>query len=392
MRVDKKLVFVIIIIFISFTPLLTNVYKAFALLSLTLVILFNLKDESRSSFITLFIIEVLLISSAVLDLFRIHEIREYSILNAYFPLCLFFGFVLSRKFTFKNYMILIHKVVFVIAFLSLIGVIIYTYFPHLVFALPEYINKHTRHRTAYIFNILTIGGYVVQRNAGIAWEPGAFQLLLNVGLYSYIKLCKGKNLIVILVYLFAIISTRSTIGLIIFAVNYIILFIANRESRLIRWFSLLVILVSVNEIRGLIEYHFSYKLTFEALGFDFRFSPMIQAYISGKSNLFGLGNSQYSILYDDLGIGSFDSFSQLFVRYGYFLTLLVSLRLFRIIKRFPPLFVIIALTFMSQAIWFFPFITPFYFFALDLEERKDEDIMVNKRSTTRSIRSLKTRI
>jgi len=389
MRIDKKLVLVFLIIFISFSPLLSNMYKAFALLGLTVIVFFNFSNKSNKNFMALFIIEIILLSNATLDLFKIEEIGEYSILNMYFPLCILFGYIVSNKFNINNYLIYIHRIVLIIALFSLVGVTVYTYLPQIVFALPEYVYMHTRHRTAFIFNVLTIGRYVIQRNAGIAWEPGAFQLLLNVGLYSYIKFCKGKNLFVIIVYLLAIVSTRSTTGLIIFAINYMILLIENRESRAIRWFSLLVIVVFANEIRELIEYNLSYKINFEAVGFNFRFSPMIQAYISGKSNLFGLGNSQYKLLYEDLGIGSFDSFSQIFVRYGYFLTLMIIIRLFKLIKRYFPLFVIIAFTFISQTIWFFPFITPFYFFTLDREEGKDEDIMVNKRSTTRSIGTLK---
>src|SRR5690606_28273610 len=120
--------------------------------------------------------------------------------------------------------------------------------------------------TAYIFNILTDQFGVVKRNAGIAWEPGAFQFLLNLGLYLYIKSNVKVNIFKLVIYSIAIISTKSTAGLLIFLFITFGIFMKDRKARII-------IIGTVIAFCGLIiqeiSYQFEYKL-FGSNAFEYR--------------------------------------------------------------------------------------------------------------------------
>ena len=273
-------------------------------------------------------------------------------------MCILLGYIISEKYTLSRFYYFLDRIIFVFAAFSLIGVFIYTFIPNIVTYLPSYNYYHTTHRTAYIFNVLTNGpNGILKRNAGIAWEPGAFQFIANLGLYAYLKTNKKISLFKIGIYSLVVITTKSTAGILIFLAITFKLFIEDKKARVL-------ILSSVLIFGGLIleelKYQFRYKL-FGSFAFEIRLQPLLNAFNEGKNHFFGMGNSGFDIYYRNVTTPPWDSFGQIFIRYGYPLFIFINFRLLRLIKNQKVLFIIILITLSSQNIWFFPLLTPFYF-------------------------------
>lgn len=358
-KVKPQILEVFLLILISFSPLISNAMKAgLALLIILINIkIFTNKINAKKLLLLIFLMS-LFILSALYDLRNISSISQYSILNLYFPLCFLLGYIISEKYSFSEFLTLIDKIVFIAAIFSLIGVVIYTFLPNLINYLPSYQYYHTSHKTAYIFNvILDYGGNVVKRNAGIAWEPGAFQFLVSIGLYSYLKTTKKINLFKIAIYAIVVITTRSTAGIIIFIFLTWKLLLTDKKARIL-------IIISLLAFSGLIAeelmYQYRYKL-FGSYAFETRLEPLLNAFNEGRNHFLGMGNSGYNEQLNNLRIGAWDSFGQIFIRYGYPMLVIITSLLIKIFSRDKTLFTIMSVTFLSQGIWYFPMVTPFYF-------------------------------
>lgn len=365
----KKVVEIIILIIVSFSPLLSNLYKVALILMISALNIKNLKYTERKKDMMWFILFSLFAINIVNDLKNVSGIGQLSVLNIFFPLCFFLGFLISKKYEMEEYLYYLEKVVFVTAVCSLVGVCLYTFMPAMVYRLPSYYYYHTSHKTALLFNILMSDGGIVSRNAGIAWEPGAFQFLLNLGIYAHIKSAEKANILKIAIYGLAIIFTKSTAGIIIFiAITFNIL----RKDKIARWFIIILIIAFSDAVRQELAYQYNFKL-FGSSAFADRLEPMINAYSIGKSRLWGLGNTGYDQYYRSLDIGAWDSFGQIFIRYGYGMYILISYFLLKLIKTHKILFLILFVTFLSQGIWFFAVVTPFYFMGLNRDKREFEE-------------------
>lgn len=353
------ILYIFLLIVISFSPLL-NQYTI--IIILFFLIIFNISGvtitKNIASLLSFSIIFIFIIN-AILDIKNANTLIDYSPLNIYYPLTFVFGYLFSKQNDISDYLLCIHKILFPIAILSLLGVIVYSFLPNIVAKLPSYTYYHTTHKTAIIFNILLDQGVIIKRNAGIAWEPGAFQFLLNIGLFSYFLFNKGKiSLFVLLIYISAIFFTRSTTGLIILLIQFLRIVQTNKKARFIL---ILVVILFLTNIISEVSYHANHKLI-GSYSFMVRFNPMIEAYQNGGKYLFGLGNTGYNHLLDNVPVNSYDSYSQIVVRYGYILLILICFSLFRILKYDITLFLILFLSLLGETMWFFPFVTPFYFF------------------------------
>lgn len=365
---------VALLVMISFSPLLPQPLKAILVLSLFLLNLKYIKRIQPNNTAVLFMFMLIFVSSSIYDLGNINSLDQISIFNLYFPLCFLLGFLISRKYKLDEYLNYIERLTFIAAVLSLGGVFVYTFVPNIVQRLPVYHYYNTSHRTAFIFNVLTNSAGVVKRNAGIAWEPGAFQVLLNLGLYAHANDGGRKSIIKIIIYSLAIIFTKSTAGLLIYILIVLHVFKSNKWARLL-------IVVSLVAFKGFIQdaliYHKTYKL-FGSAAFAARFEPILEAFSYGKRYIMGIGNSGYNLYYRDITQAPWESIGQIFIRYGYPLLILVLYRLLSISKNEMLLFVILIVTCMSQNIWFFPLITPFYFIDTKRTKAKAEISKVNK--------------
>ena len=357
---DKRYIEFFILIIVSISPLIPQLLKILLVLFLVIKNIKIFKKITIYQLITLFLFLCIFTIGIVNDILIMESIKDYSLLNLYFPLCIFFGCLLGIKYTKEETFQSIEKISYLTAFFSILGYFTYTFYPSLVNYLPSYNYYNTTHKTAIIFNVLTPDGGIVKRNAGIASEPGIYQFLLNIGLYAYLKSSEKINLKKIGVYTLAIASTASTAGLAIFAFIIIRVFFNN-----IKMAALILILIVIFSpiIYEEILYQYEYKL-FGSYAFNTRYEPLINTLEIARKNFFGLGNTGYNYYFVGSLQASFDSFTQVFVRYGYGLLLLLSLCLINILKKDFIIFIIFIITFTSQGIWFIPLVSMFYFLYL----------------------------
>jgi len=364
----KSYLEIFVLIIVSFSPLLPQVLKASIVLFLVIINYQYLLNLNKKKSILLFLLFAVFTINFIFDLGNINKISDISILNMYIPLCILLGFIISSKYPLSDFYFSLDKVVYIITFCSLIGVFIYTFIPSVVSYLPNYNYYNTSHKTALLFNILTNSSTgILTRNAGIAWEPGAFQFIANLGLYAYLKQNKPISLFKISVYSLAILTTQSTAGILIFILITFKLFITDKKVRII--IIAMLSLFSGVVIREL-TYQYQYKL-FGSYAFETRLDPLTNALKVGKQYIFGLGNSGFDIYYRNSYQVPWDSFGQLFLRYGYLMTAVLLLSLLLLLKKEKILFFMILITFSSQNIWFFPLISSFYFIGFNYSEIKN---------------------
>lgn len=354
----KKLIEILVLILISVSPLIPSSVNAVFVLMLIILNIKNIKKINKNKTILLILIMGMFLIGLINDFSNINSISELSVLSLYFPMCILLGFILSRKYNRLEYLALLEKIIFIFAIISLLGVLIYTFSPNIVYRFPIYNYYHTTRYTGILFNfVINDGGNVVPRNSGIAWEPGVFQFLLNMGLYAYLKITAKPSKFKILFYALVIATTGSTAGLLLFS---IITFRVLLFDKKLRWVVVLMIVLFIGPIKDEIVYQYNYKL-FGSYAFNLRLDPMINAFKVGISNPFGLGNVGYNQNLKSLNIGAWDSYGQIVARYGYGMLILILINFYNILKEDKILFFILIITFSSQGLWFAPLVTPFYF-------------------------------
>ncbi len=193
----------------------------------------------------------------------------------------------------------------------------------------------------------------------MAWEPGAFQFLLNLGFYAYLKLNKKYRMFKVFIYLLSLVFTRSTAGLIV--VIFVIIKLVSSNKRFL--FVILFLLIALFEnILQEINYQLTYKL-YGSYAFELRWQPIVEGFTEARKHIFGIGNSGYDIYYKTRTQPPWESFGQIFLRYGYPLFILINLLIrFLFNRQTWVIYFIFTVTFWSENIWFFPLVTPFYFF------------------------------
>lgn len=355
-----------ILILVSFSPLISQELKA--VITLLLVIInakhLNVKIFNRKKSILLIFMCFFLLN-LVYDLRNVNSILEISILSFYFPLCVLAGFVFSQKYKLNEFLIYSEKIIYLFAIFSLIGVIIYNFFPNIIYSMPTYRWAGHTHRTIGLFNIMTPANYLYKRNAGIAWEPGAFQLLLNLGIYANIKYSNRINIMKIVIYSVAVFTTKSTAGLMILMI--IIAKVVTKDKRVAAVFFISALIFGT-QILSQISYQYNYKL-FGSSAFNDRLQPLLNAFRIGNKFILGVGNTGFDKFYRTQYNPPWDSLGQVFIRYGYLMFGLILFRLFKLLKNHMLLFAILLITFTSQNIWYIPLVTPFYFFSTREESK-----------------------
>ncbi len=105
----------------------------------------------------------------------------------------------------------IYKSCRIICMLGFVNFLLYTFFPFLYSELTTNSGYYTR-SIMYIFNYET--GELINRNRGLYWEPGVFQIILNIYLFLVI-FEKKEHLKKALFPILVIITTFSTTGILI---------------------------------------------------------------------------------------------------------------------------------------------------------------------------------
>lgn len=133
------------------------------------------------------------------------------------------------KYDYKDINNYIFKCTKLICYLGFINFILYFFLPFIFWDVPS--DVYAAKTFLYVFNYMPSADSLFQRNQGMFWEPGVFQLVLNLHLYN-ILIERKMPLKKILIPAFLIISTLSTTGLIIMVIILAYWFFFIRMKRL----------------------------------------------------------------------------------------------------------------------------------------------------------------
>ncbi|NUL48313.1 hypothetical protein F7P69_24340 [Cellulosimicrobium funkei] len=364
---------------VSFSPLLGDILSTGLIVLVVLLLWRYAAIKSLRADVAVMVLLFLFFIGSLYDAFNVSHIGDFSPLNIYFPACFFAGYLVARSMRLSEYLTAVEPFIFVTACLSLLGMLVISFAPALVWYLPEYSYYETTHRTAVVFNVLMGPGGPIPRNTGIASEPGAYQFLLNLALYAHIRYSNRFNMYRFAVYAAAIVLTQSTTGLLILVALTVY---AGFRSKV----ALLIIPASIIAGRDFVAQEISYQIQHKWIGsssFEGRFSAMQQTIDLAQGRFLGLGNSGYA---ENLGNfdPSWDSYGQILIRYGYPMLIAVIVLVAILTLRAPLLGGIVIATFFAQGIWFACFVTPLYFLVMNQEREHSKDHEREVSSTKRS--------
>lgn len=358
---------VFLLAFVSFSPLLSDVIRVFMILSILLVnIVYYRLNAYKVKFDYLFLIFVVIPIVYCIYNFILYNIN-FSIVNLYIPLCIVTGYISSIKYRLKDFLFNLDKTMYVLAICSLIGFLLILFFPQLIKYFFNYTYGDYTHKTAILFNVLFADGYLVKRNTGFAREPGVFQLLLCICLFYNIEYKKNIKIVKVAIYIISIITTFSTIGLILLIPILIHIFFKHPKAR-----GVLIVfsIVFLNLLISIVSYQANNKL-YGSSSFNLRYVPMLNAFNYSILHPLGIGTDQYNLLFESSNIGSYDSYSQFLLRFGFIEVIVLLVILFRLSKKKFLLCLILSVSFFAQFICYLPFVVALMF----CKEIKNEDCL-----------------
>jgi len=200
-------------------------------------------------------------------------------------------------------------IIYFIACFSLITWGINLSFPKLITIFPFIINREGISFYNAFFSVLNDNTYVC-RNYGPFWEPGAFSIFLNIGIYLMLFKEQNFNYKKIFVLTATILSTLSTLGIIC----NIILFIAfypeslkkmNIKIRILFWIVIIIGLGYCIFINDRLIFHVFEKLKFSDINTanastKVRLLALIEPMKEIiKSPLYGIGMADFLILQEE---------------------------------------------------------------------------------------------
>ena len=353
---------ILLLIMISVAPYISVAIKLGLQVLIVLINVRQIRNVSKSFYVAF----VFMLIPSLLDLFNASRSNPYSGNNLLYPLSFLVGALIACKYDKEYFLFKFEKILYVLGILSLVGMSIYYIAPGLINRFPTYTFYTLTHRTIYFFNYIYAQGFLMVRNSGIAWEPGVFQILMNLGLSISVAGKEKFDYKRIIVYSLAVILTRSTTGLIILMIN-LVLVIRKKKGFII--LLLLAITVFSTEIYNTVSYQLTNKWV-GSLAFNNRYIPTVNAFKAGITHPFGIGSTGYNAIYEQERLGSFDSYTQILMRYGYGLLCFIIYTLAKIIKKHWYIGIILAVSMLSESMWNCVLFTTIYFIYL----RENEEV------------------
>ena len=358
---------ILFLVLVSFSPIVPQIMKIGITLALILISLWSLYVNNKGDFPvenTILVCLGFFALAMICDLRNIFGGQPYSLVNFLYPAYFICGYLVAKRHTKKQFYSTLEKIIFVSALLSVVGMSVYFIRPSLIYSFPTYVQNDNTHHTIFFFNYLFAGNWMMVRNSGFTWEPGAFQILLNLALQLSIQQYKGKKLFFrVCLYVLTIVFTRSTIGYAILAIN---LFCLLRKHRKYIPFMAVAFAMSLAIIIPELQYQLQYKLLGSS-AFSARFDPLINAIKYSWYMPLGLGSTGYDAVYEAEKLGSFDCYTQILLRFGYPMLIYVFGRLWKIFRRDSAyIAIILVISFLSEPVWGSLLLTAMYY----LEDKK----------------------
>ena len=364
---SKNIIFLLCIL-ISVTPFLETIGKSSFYLILLLIIIRNSLDFNKKN------LAILISFSFFLFLFPTYNDILYSInwklnlLNFLFFFNIIVGFFLSQSLNKYDALFINEKLVTFFVIIGLPFHFILITQPNLVNFLLNYNYGDTAHKTLIILNAhISESGLYEGRFMSFAWEPGIMQMLLNLALFNRLKRFHNKLDLFSIIILISIFFTYSTAGY--FICFLILLF----TKQFFKPFFLFLLLILSPFIYQAISQAIQIQLTFKLSGSDsfaFRYDRLYLIFKNWDflQLVFGRGSNYYDFVLKQQDLGGFDSFTNIIQRYGLVTFIFISSCLF--VNNNKIVALIIFLTFLSQSIWYAPFVAFFYFKDNTLQSKK----------------------
>lgn len=129
-------------------------------------------------------------------------------------ICLFAALFFVCRFKFNIFAESYNKAIYLICVPAIIFELLLYVFPSLFYLLPQIINTAGHHYSTFIFagvNTNNAGSLFI-RSSGIFWEPGAFQVFINLAIFFELFALEKVNRKRLTIYYLALLFTFSTTG------------------------------------------------------------------------------------------------------------------------------------------------------------------------------------
>ena len=308
-----------------------------------------------------------------------NDLYDYNLLSLQLLLAiLIFFYFKQRRIDPVKYL---EKVIVFICKISLLGLIISLFDLGWIWSNGGFSVKTVLYIFYYKFPIIDIGPLTIYRNQGLFWEPGILMIYANILLFLSLFISYNKKKVIL--SSITILTTLSTTGLFIMAMQFLFLLLLNWNKGNLKFFHkfsailVLIVVFSVSVISFKEKKQESYEVNLSS--YNLRLLDFVTGYkITKEHPIFGIGlNSKVyneqkykhipSILTEITETienrGSSNSFISIFYNWGLIIGILIVYYLYKqtiIYKNKVLFFFIIILGLSNEPI----FATPFFLLIL----------------------------
>lgn len=261
-----------------------------------IVICFKVKDKislSPSIFICLFILFCSCIGHLFITIVDNHVYYGGLLILEILIMCI----CICQYITLKEMNRIYSNIIFLIACISLVGYLFQSQLISQAALFPKLVNGENVYLNLY-FYIINVA--VPHRNCGIFWEPGAFQIFLNLAVAFTLFDNEVKHkMIKLMIFGITIVSTISTNGLIAFGLIFISYVVSRKIKNKFKMISMLsistLIMLSYN-LEVLIksfEYKFGISTGIVSTNVTSRVNPFILDLMIMKKYFLGIPGVDY---------------------------------------------------------------------------------------------------
>ena len=234
-------IFMLIFMDSSYWMAISNIFSGrirIALLLAIAVFTFILNANKRINIKKIIFLNFLIASALLCMAVRKDGSKNYIILLS----SVIIGYIFSESINFNEFIKKYNNIIHFVAIYSLVVAAISIIYPTIILKFPII---DTRFGTVTIHNLLfsvSLNNSIYFRNYGLFWEPGAFQIFLNLALIFEMFFINTPRKSKIIVYIITIITTFSTTGYIVLTLILISYFIRSKKIK-IKWVLILIILI-----------------------------------------------------------------------------------------------------------------------------------------------------
>jgi hypothetical protein len=340
----------------------------------------NLRKMSGFNFLLL----CSMIVPMILDIRNIESSTPYSLAAFSYLAPFVFCLAFTGGFEKKEFIKKLEQVIFIICIISLIGFLVLLLKPDIINRFPTVDFYGRRVNTILVYGAIRDYTKInfLHRNCGLAFEPGAFQLLPNLGIAILIGDKEGKKdikyWIKIFTYAITVLTTYSTTGFVILAILLLVSTFSNKKQFIIM---VLVVILLSSALFSSYQYQL---IKMQSGNFIDRFEESLYVIQNYGKYVFGIGSTGYDKIYSyNRMIGSWDTYTNLYLRFGLLFVILFGVLCVKLNKISFPICITIVLSLLTESI-----IGPVVVMLLYFAEQKQEsdESFIEERIESRVIR------